>query len=243
MLAKVDFKSRYYYHGLGVLWALIKPLIELLVYYFIFSQIFVSDIDNFALYIFSGLVLWYFFAEGTGKGLQVFTTKRYLIESIQFNKLDLFISSTLSAFFGFVFNLTVYLIVSAFFGVFPLHINALFFIPLLLNLVLLIFAMSLLVATTSIYLKDIQHLWDMILLVGFWATPVVYSYSLVAEKFPSLLYWYPVAGIIANGRTALLYTEIPDLELMGYNFLITIFLLIIGVLVFKKFSVKAAEKY
>ena len=112
VLAKVDFNSRYYYHKLGVIWALIRPMVELVVYFTIFKTIFNVGVPNFELYIFSGLLVWYFFTEGTSKGYTVLLTKRYLIESIQFNKTDLFVSATLSALLAFLFNFSAYLIIS-----------------------------------------------------------------------------------------------------------------------------------
>ena len=90
ILAKFDFKSRYYYHQLGILWALIKPFFEFLVYYLVFTIVFKSDIPNYALYLFLGIILWNFFEEGTNKGITVLPQRIYLIENIAFNKSDLF---------------------------------------------------------------------------------------------------------------------------------------------------------
>jgi ABC-type polysaccharide/polyol phosphate export permease len=69
ILAKTDFKKRYYGTSLGILWALINPIFQLIIYYFVFSVFFKNDVPNFSLYLFSGLILWMFISESNKKGM------------------------------------------------------------------------------------------------------------------------------------------------------------------------------
>ena len=98
MLGKVDFRKRYYDSKLGLVWALINPLFRLCVFYYVFTVLFERGGDNFVLHLFSGLIFWFFFVETTKKALVIFKQKKYLIENISFNKLDLFYSLILSTF-------------------------------------------------------------------------------------------------------------------------------------------------
>lgn len=242
ILAKFDFKSRYYYHNLGVLWALIKPVFEFLVYYVIFTNVFKQAIPNYALYLFSGLILWYFFLEGSSKGIHVLLQKRYLLENIPFNKLDLFLSSTFSAFLGFLFNFFAYFVLSLILGVIPINQYILYFPLLIANLFVLIMGISLLLATISIYVKDIQHLWDMILLAGLWLTPILYDKKMMEENFPSLLFINPISGIIINIRAVILYNQPPDFTFLIFNLAYAGIVFAIGYFLFTRYSHKAAEK-
>lgn len=242
VLAKVDFKSRYYYHRLGVLWALIRPIIELMVYYVLFTNIFKNDIENFALYLFSGLVIWYYFVEGTSKGINILLSKRYLIESIPFNKINLILASTLSSFMGFTFNFMAYLGVSIFLGVPPMGQAFLFFPIIVLITSVLIMGISLILATLSIYLKDIQHLWDMVILAGFWMTPIVYSETVMENSMGFLKLSNPMAPIVINVHHTVLYNRAPDYFLLGYSTGLALVLFVIGYILFTNFSHKAAEK-
>ena len=242
VLAKVDFKSRYYYHRLGVLWALIRPIIELIVYYTIFKTIFSTSVDNFALYLCGGLLLWYFFTEGTSKGINALLSKRYLIESVPFNKVYILIASTLSSLMGFGFNFIAYIIISFIIGAPPEFPYVIQLIPILLVATLLIFGISLLLATLSIYLKDIEHLWDMVTLAGFWMTPIVYDESLMLEKMPLLVYLNPVAPLVIILHEALLYDQWININYFLYAAVISFTFFILGWLVFSKYSHKAAEK-
>ncbi|PJA97946.1 MAG: hypothetical protein CO128_09900, partial [Ignavibacteriales bacterium CG_4_9_14_3_um_filter_30_11] len=69
ILAKSNFRKRYYGSSLGIIWALINPLFLLVIYYFIFNVIFNNQIENFILYMFSGFLIWMFFEEASKEGL------------------------------------------------------------------------------------------------------------------------------------------------------------------------------
>ena len=117
-LAQVDFKKRYYNDYLGLLWALLNPIFRMAIYYFVFVKIFQRSMPNYHLYLFMGLIFWLFFSESTKKGMTTLLSKRYLIENIVFNRLDLFYSLTLSVVFGLFFNMAAYLAMSLVTGVF-----------------------------------------------------------------------------------------------------------------------------
>ncbi len=242
LLAKVDFKRRYYDTGLGVMWALLNPLFRFVVYYFAFTYIFENRIPNFALYLFSGLIIWLFFAGGSKKGISLLKRKRYLLENIQFNQFDLFFASILSAFYAFGFNFLAYFIVSLIYGI-PIYTTLLWLPLLLLNLWALTMGVSIILATINIYLRDIEHLWDMVILGGFWLTPILYDKSITMEVIPALQYINPVAGILINIREIALYGNAPYAHLLIYDWAYTIILLMIAVFVYKRFSHMAVEKF
>ena len=243
ILAKMDFKLRYYETFMGLFWALINPLFRLAVYYFIFSFLREMKVPNYGLFIFSGLIVWIYFQEATKQGMQVIKSKRYLLENIDFQKLDLFISSTLSGTMGLIFNVAVYVVVSMILGIYP-GWNIFTFILLLFNLVLLVFSISLILSIIHIFMRDMKQVWDMLLVALFWINPIFYSKSaLVFDKYPSLLYINPLAGIITNTRNALLLNEPPDWKLLIFDMAYAFVFLLIGLLVFKIFFNKAAEKF
>src|SRR5207249_9944440 len=80
LLAKIEFKLRYYENKLGLLWALLKPLMDMSIYYVAFKVILGTDIPAFASYLFIGLILWNFFLESTSGTIQLLNTKKYLYE-------------------------------------------------------------------------------------------------------------------------------------------------------------------
>lgn len=241
ILAKVDFQKRYYNNRLGLFWALLNPLFQLGVYYFVFTSLFTVKIEYFALYMFIGLLFWMFFSESTTKGIYTLLQYQYLIENIQLNKVDLFLSSTLSVFIGFLFNISAFFFIAYLSGV-PFHPTVFFFPLFVLNMYLLALACSMLLATINIYLKDVHHLWDMVTLLGIWLAPVFYSEEIFREKLGMLLYANPFAGIIINVHNTVLYGKEPDYSLLIYTLGFSLVLLAVCYFLFLKFAHKAIEK-
>src|SRR6266498_2259450 len=110
LLAKIEFKLRYYENKLGLLWALIKPIMDIAIYYMVFKVILKQNIPAFASYLFIGLILWNFFLESTTGTIQILNTKKYLYEYSNMNKLEIYISTLISNSIGFFFNLCMFLL-------------------------------------------------------------------------------------------------------------------------------------
>jgi len=241
ILAKTDYIQRYYGSTLGILWAFINPTFQVFVYYFVFTLIFQSSVPNFALYLFSGLLLWKFFGESTTNGIVLFERKRYILENIKINKLDLFISSILSSILGLAINYFLYFVISLILGI-SYNWNFFYFPLLVLNACLIAFSVSLFLAGASVLFKDIKHIWDMVLLLGLWATPIFYGKEAIVGKHDILLYANPLAGILINVRECILYGRPPLMYWFIYDFVFAIVLFMIVYPLFKRLSRKWLEK-
>jgi ABC-type polysaccharide/polyol phosphate export permease len=181
------------------------------------------------------------FQEATKKGMNLLKSKRYLYENINFNKLDLYTSSVLSSLMVLIINFIVYFIVSMFFRI-PLTWNILF-VPLhILNVCILVYGIILILSTINIYFRDINQIWDMILLAWFWINPIFYAKAIIFETYPILKFINPLAGIIINTRAGILYGNPPDLGLYLYYMGYSVVVLLIGLVVFRLLFHKAAEK-
>ncbi len=240
-LSQVDYKKRFYNSQWGVLWSLFNPLARLLIYYLVFQFLIPQNIENYALYLFSGILIWMFFSECTRRGFRVFISKKYLIESIQFNWLDLFYSLALGVFWGFVFNFLAYFLLSYTIGV-DITLNYLYFPFYILNIFVLTLAVTIILAILSLYVVDIIHIWDLVLLAGFWSAPILFRGETILEKFPLLAFIHPFTGLIINVRKSILYNEAPDMFFLIYNFVLSFSLLIFSLFLFKKLSRRVLER-
>ncbi|NOR86406.1 MAG: ABC transporter permease [Bacteroidales bacterium] len=240
ILAKTDFIQRYYGTKLGIVWALINPFFQLIIYYVVFTMLFAGRIPNFALYLFSGLITMMFFSESTSKGLTLLNKYKLILENINMKKLDLFHASLLSNLMGFAFNFFIYLVFSQFFSV-EYNLNFLYVPLIILNLYLFVFAVQLILGILNVYFRDVNHLWDMILLASFWSSPVFYGKEVIIDNAPILLYANPLAGILINLRETSLYGAPPMLDILLLNFFQALILLAIASIIFKKYSAKAIE--
>ena len=241
ILARTDFAQRFYGSSLGLLWAFLNPLARLMVYYFVFSYlIFKNQEPIFILYLYLGLIPWMFFSEGTKRGMRLLHTKRYLLENIQLNKLDIYYSHLITLGIALGFNLFSFFIFSLFFPVdYTLHM---LWLPVILFILgLTVFAVSLLLSTAYIFFLDLDHVWDIVLLLGFWTIPIIWDQKFIFEHYTFMLYTSPLTGTVINLRQILLYGESPHMFLLFFDLVYALILFGISLAIFKRFSKKAAE--
>lgn len=241
LMAKFDFVTRYYGSFLGLFWALLKPLFLLLIYFVVFTVIFKNGTDNFLLFLFIGIIVFQFFIEASSAALTVFSSKRYLLENIQINKLDIFYAALGSTLIGFIFNLIIFLL-----GNYLLNDafswSILLFSVILINLIILILATQLILSTISIYIKDIDNIWFLIRTLLFWGSGIFFDLTTLTGTPGLIKYFNPLAGILTNARGVLVYAQPLDLKLLTINSITAFIFLIMGLWIFNKFSAKALEK-
>ena len=240
LLAKIEFKLRYYENKLGLLWALIKPLVQMAIYYVAFAVILQVSVPNYAVYLFIGLIVWGVFTESTSGMIVVLKTKKYLYEYSNMSKLDIYLSSQLSIIIGFMFNLVVFVIALYLDGL-SLGVNVLWFPFVFLNLFIFSIGTSMILSNLFLIAKDIKQIWGLVIMFLFWISPLLYHYERIAETLPILNYINPLAGIIINFRQTLMYNLPPDLKLLALNFVHGIVVVLIGMIMVKKIGSRASE--
>lgn len=224
-----------------MLWALMNPLLRLAVYTLAFTFIRVSEFENFHIYLFSALLCWMFFSELTNKALKALKGKKYLLENVQFNWMDIYYSLTISTLLGFLFNLIAYFVMGFISGVYPTF-YALWLPVLVLNVCATGLGFSLILASISIFLKDVEHLWSVVILAGFWTAPIFFPLESIQKSYPALLYIHPVTPIMVNIRNATFYHQPLDLEFFAWGWLYAIAVLVIGFFLFEKSKRFAIER-
>jgi ABC-type polysaccharide/polyol phosphate export permease len=244
LLAKIEFKLRYYENRLGLLWALLKPISDIFIFYIAFEVVLRQGIPNFVSFLFIGLILWNFFVESTTGTIQLLSTKKYLYEYTNMNKLEIYLSTILSNCIGFFFNLSFFILYFQFIdnGTLGLGVQALYILPIFLNLVLIALAISMILSSVYVIAKDITQIWMVITGIGFWLSPILFKLETFRESLPGLDYVNPIAGIIINARNVLLYQKSPEWNLFLFDFSYAIILLFVGSLLLNKVGSRAAEK-
>jgi ABC-2 type transport system permease protein len=244
LLAKIEFKLRYYENKLGLLWALLKPLMDIAIYYVVFQIIMRQNLPAFASYLFIGLILWNFFVESTTGTIQILNTKKYLYEYSNMNKLEIYVSTLFSNSIGFFFNFVMFCI---FYSLIEkqstgLSIQNLWIIPLFLNLFILSLGTSLILSNIYIIAKDINQIWMVFVSFLFFLSPIFYKLETFKKALPTFDYGNPIAGIIINARRIMMDHHLPDFTLMGFDLLYALLLLTAGLFLLNKLGSKAAEK-
>lgn len=244
LLAKIEFKLRYYENKLGLFWALLKPVMDICIYYVAFKLILKNNVPAFASYLFMGLVVWNFFLESTQGTIQILNTKKYLYEYSNMNKLEIYISTLFSNSIGFLFNLIMFFLFYHLFeqSAAPISFDNFWIVILFINLFILSLGCSLILSNIYIIAKDISQVWMVFTSFLFFLSPIFYQLSTFKEALPALEYGNPIAGIIINARRAMMENLSPDYKLLAFDFGYAIFLLFAGLLLLNKLGAKAAEK-
>jgi ABC-2 type transport system permease protein len=243
LLARIEFKLRYYENKLGLIWALAKPISDIFIYWVAFQVVMNSQIENFVSYFFIALVLWNFFVECTSGTTALLATKKYLYEFTNMNKIEIYISVIGSNMIGLFFNLSMFFIYFLFIQ--PgslLTLYGFFIFPIILNLAILSLGVSLILSSLFVIAKDIAQVWSIIIGLGFWLSPIVYKLDVFRAKMPGLDYINPLAGIIINTRRVILDGHAPEWHLFYWGFAYAVFFLLIGLFMLNKLGSKAAEK-
>ena len=181
LLIRRELKSRYKDSSLGFLWSLIRPLTMLLIYFVAIGQFLgaARGIPDFAIFVFSGLTLWGLYNEIITSGTQSILSNAGLIKKVYLPREIFPLAATGSALFNFVIQFGVLIVATLVLGQFPVSLRLLY-IPAAIAIVLVYgVAFALLLSALNVYLRDIQYLVEVALLIFFWASPIVYSWSLV----------------------------------------------------------------
>jgi lipopolysaccharide transport system permease protein len=239
-IAWTDFKLRYSRSTLGFFWSLLKPLLMLTTLYIVFSLMINLQIDHYVLFLLLGIILWNFFTEATTSGLKSLAAKAGLIKKCVFNKRLIVISACITSLFSLLLNLAVFAVFIIIFRV-PLRIHSLMLPAFIILLFILSLGISYALSVLYLRFKDMDHIWDVLLQVGFWITPIVYSLSIIPSRYVK---WYtlnPLARIINDSRDAVLFHSLPSFKHIAITVIGCIIIYIIGRLIFDKNSRKLGE--
>jgi len=180
-LVRKELKVKYKDSVLGFFWTLLRPLLQLLVYsvaigYFLGSG---RVIPDFGVYLFTGLLAWTLFTDIVGGCTGCIVANAGLVKKVYFPR-ELFPLAVVgAALVNFCLQLTVLIAAYVFTGSWPRPTNLLLVPLALLALVLFATALGLLLAAANVYLRDMQYLVEVGLLLWFWMTPIVYDWTKV----------------------------------------------------------------
>jgi ABC-2 type transport system permease protein len=200
-LVASEFKLRYQGSILGYIWSLLKPLMMFGVLYVVFTHLVKlgTSVPYYASYLFLGLVLWQFFVEATVGGMNAITGRGDMVRKVNVPKYIIVISTTLSAFVNFCLNLVVVIIFMLIQQV-PFRETILLSPIIFGELIVLCLAISFLTSALFVKFRDLGHIWDVILQVLFYSTPIIYDFHIVPEKYAKILSLNPLTQIIQDLR-------------------------------------------
>ncbi len=184
LLVKRELKARYKDSSLGILWSLVRPIAQFLVYYFAIGQVLgvARAIPNFAVYVFVGLSTWSLFTEIINNATTSITGNAGLIKKV-FVPREIFpLAAVGGALYNYAVQLIVLFIAMIVTSSVPLSTDIWYAALAFVLIVVYASAIGLFLAAVNVYMRDMEHLIEVTLIVLFWVSPIVYAFHFVHER-------------------------------------------------------------
>jgi ABC-2 type transport system permease protein len=210
MLAATDFKLRFFGSALGYLWTLMRPLLLFSVLYFVFTEVvrFGEGIPHYPVYLLSAIVLFTFFSETTSRGVTSLVERESLLRKVRFPRLVIPLSVALHAMFNLGLNLVVVFTFVLASGIAP-RASWLELVPLITLMVVLSTGVTMLLSALYVRYRDMQPIWEVVLQVLFYASPVIYVTETLPDSIEREAMASPITAILTQMRHALIDPNAP----------------------------------
>lgn len=241
-LVRRDLAGRYKKSVLGFLWTLLDPLLQLIVYTFVFTYIMPMGIENFYIHLFVALVPWNFFASCLAAGASAIIGQQDMVKKIYFPREVLPIAFVTSQFVNMVFSFAVVLIVVMVSGV-GINLRAIIWLPFVMLVeYVLCLGVTMFTSAVTVYLRDMQMILNVLAMALLYASPVIYSLDMVPQSIFKYYMLNPMSSVIKAYRDILYFKQIPDGKNLSIALVLSIIILIIGLITFSKLKRRFVEE-
>jgi len=230
-----DIRVRYAQTVLGAAWAILQPVLTMIVFTVIFGSFasIPSDGVPYSVFSLAGLVAWTYFATAFAGASNSLVASSHLITKVYFPRLVIPFAPVLAGLVDFAIAFAVLLMMMAFFGIVP-QLSALLVLPVLVIVMMLTAAgVGCWLAALNIQYRDVKYVVPFLVQVWMYASPIVYPMSIVPERYRSIYALNPMAGVIEGFRGVLLGTQGVSASVIGISFSAALVLFVSGALYFR----------
>jgi len=211
-LAALELKLKFFGSVLGYLWQLVRPLMMFGVLYVVFTEFvkFSAGVEFYGVVLLTGLVLYTFYQESTQAAVESVIQHEGLVRKIHFPRMVIPLSVVLTAAFNLALNSIVVMVFIAAAGV-PVRLSWLEIVPILGFLAVFTIGVSMLLSSLYVRFRDVKPIWDVVLQITFYATPIFYPIEIVpSETLRQVLMMNPLAVVVQEARHALIDPTAPS---------------------------------
>jgi lipopolysaccharide transport system permease protein len=236
-----DLKIRYQRSALGIGWSLMKPLSQLIVFAFVFNSVVPLNIPNYTSFVFVGVLAWSWLGSSLTSAAVAITGNAEMVRRPGFPLHLLPLLTVVANGVHFVLALPILLVFASVETGFP-GISLLALPLVILLQLLLTLGVSYFIAAAHVYFRDTQHVVGIVVMLGFYVTPVFYRPITAGQDFAWLTHGNPVAWLLEAYRAIFLYHQWPAPSLYAWLLGISLPLLILGAMLFNHVSRRFAEE-
>jgi lipopolysaccharide transport system permease protein len=240
LMMRRDMIVRYRGTILGYIWSVLNPLVFAMVYFVAFKHILRIPVENYAVFLLTGLFPWLWMSNALNNGTKGFETYQAVLKSGVVNPVIIPFFVVIIEFVNFLFSLPVVFVLVAFSSV-PIPFSGFIYFPLifLLTLLFLLSTVSI-VACLSLVFRDLGHLIQLLVQMLFFLSPIIYPVDLVPDSLKSIYHVNPFVDLIQLWRQ-LLYTGDIQLELAVYPFILSCVLCVVSYFCLKIIGNRAVQ--
>jgi ABC-2 type transport system permease protein len=217
-LAVLEFRLKFFGSVLGYFWQLMRPLLLFGVLYFVFTELvrLGGGVQDYPVILLMGIIIYTFYAEATGTAVGSVPDRESLVRKVHFPRLVIPLSVVLTTFLNFALNFVVVMLFVLASGIAP-RWSWLEIIPLVAALGLLSTGIGTLLAALFVRYRDVRPIWDVILQMTFYGSPILYPIEKIPdESLQRLIMCSPLAVIVQQARHAIIDADAPSAaEVMG----------------------------
>ncbi len=240
-LAGRELKGRYRGSVLGFLWTFLNPLLLLLVYALVFSVYFRVQMENYSVFVFTGLLPWFFFSQAITEGAGAISDGGSLVTKVLFPQQVLPAVKVLACFINLLLSLPI-LVAFLFYSGIGMHLTWLAWPLVALIHLAFTFAIALLLSAANVFMRDTRHILGNLLTLWFFLTPIIYPLEQIPERFRFLAYFNPAALFSLAYQDLVFFGRWPDWGHLAILAGSSLVLLAVAVAVFEHYKEYFAEK-
>ena len=213
-LTRKELKVKYKNSVLGFVWSLLNPLMYLVVFSLVFNIISGTSVPYYGIFFLSGLLAWNLFSTGLGQGTSAIVQNAQLVTKVWFPRESLVIAAVLAGLVHFFLQSIVLVAALAVFRRSPDFAYFPIFLLALVVCLLLATGLAIALSAINVYLRDTQHLLEVVLLAWFWLSAVAYPYGQIVQKLTPAREWMaslnPIIVVVVSFQRMLYNPDYSD---------------------------------
>ncbi|HOZ54953.1 MAG TPA: ABC transporter permease [Clostridia bacterium] len=238
---KKEIRGKYKQSFLGILWSFLNPLLQIAVYAIIFPIILKNTQKDYVIFLCVALIPWTYFTTAIVQSMSSIISNSNIIKKVYFPRVIVPLSVVTSGCVNFFIS-TIIILIFLFVSGMGITQYIIFYPLIALVQFLLLLAISFIVSSVTVYLRDLEHLIGVALQLLFYATPIVYAKETIPENMQNIINLNPMAHIITAYRDIFYYQTAPDVVGLLILLGITIIMCIVGYLLFNVLQKGFAEE-
>lgn len=240
-LVSKELQARYKNSVLGFFWTFLNPLLMLAVYSFVFSAIMRSNIKDFSIYLFIGLLAWNYIAGSVLQGTGCLVANASLLKKVYFPREVIPLAIVFANMINYILSMIILLVALVISGI-GIHHDILFYPVILLVQTVFLIPLVLILSVVNVYFRDLEHTVNVLINLWFFTTPIVYPLSMVPENMRVFLYLNPATHIVEAYLAIMYYRVAPNLSALFWLFVGSIIFFWIGYVIFDRLQRRVAEE-